>query len=83
MPQSSTLEFLHALEESLARSGQALDPSVMTTEQARAVLRGYGVRRENVRLNTGRRLYAFNWLQQTMLPEPYRPPDGSAKGGKS
>ena len=45
-------------------------------------MRRRGVRRENVRLNTGRRLYAFNWLQQSMLPEAYRPPKGSAKGGK-
>ena len=45
-------------------------------------MRRRGVRRENVRLNTGRRLYAFNWLQQSMLPEPYRPPKGSASGGK-
>ena len=47
------------------------------------VMRRRGVRRENVRLNTAKRLYAFNWLQQSMLPEPYRPPDGSAKGGKA
>ena len=69
MPQSSTLEFLDALEESLARSGQALDPSVMTTEQARAVLRGYGVRRENVRMNTGSDRFAFNGVQRGFLPE--------------
>ena len=45
-------------------------------------MRRRGVRRENVRLNTGKRLFAFNWLQQSMLPEAYRPPKGSAKGGK-
>ena len=32
-------------------------------------MRRRGVRRENVRANTGRRLYAFNWLQQVALPE--------------
>ena len=48
-----------------------------------ATMRRRGVRRENTRLNTGRRLFAFNWLQQTMLPEAYRPPEGSAKGGKT
>ena len=46
------------------------------------IMRRRGVRRENVRLNTSRRLYAFNWLQQMALPEAYRPPAGSAKGGK-
>ena len=45
-------------------------------------MRRRGVRRDNVQFNTSKRLYAFNWLQQTMLPEPYRPPEGSAKGGK-
>ena len=50
--------------------------------QAVQTMRRRGVRRENVRLNTSRRLYAFNWLQQMALPEPYRPPVGSAKGGK-
>lgn len=56
-----------------------------TYEVASAVqiMRRGGVRRENVRLNTGRRLYAFNWLQQMALPEAFRPPDGSAKGGKA
>jgi hypothetical protein len=46
-------------------------------------MRRRGVRRENVRLNTSRRLYAFNMLQRQMLPEAYRPPEGSAKGGKA
>ena len=46
-------------------------------------MRRLGVRRENVRLNSGRRLYAFNWIQKTMLPEEYRAPEGCAKGGKA
>ena len=52
---------------------------------ARAVqtMRRRGVRRENVRLNTGRRLYAFNWVQQQALPDAYSPPEGSAAGGKA
>ena len=51
--------------------------------QAVHAMRRRGVRRENVRLNTGRRLYAFSWLQRQALPAPYRPPDGSAKSGKA
>ena len=35
-----------------------------------------------VRLNTDKRLYAFNWMQQQALPEGYVPPKGSAAGGK-
>ena len=35
-----------------------------------------------VRLNTERRLYAFNWVQQQALPDGYSPPEGSAAGGK-
>lgn len=51
---------------------------------ARAVhtMRRRGVRRENVRLNTQRRLYAFNMVQRMALPEAYHPPEGSAAGGK-
>ena len=33
------------------------------------------------RQNTGRRLFAFNWMQQQFLPEEYRPPQGTARGG--
>ena len=43
--------------------------------------RRHGVRRENVRRNVCKRTYAFNWVQQRMLPAAYRPPLGSAKGG--
>ena len=44
-------------------------------------MRRRGVRRENAWLNTSRRLYAFNWLQQLALPEQYKPPEGTARGG--
>ena len=40
-------------------------------------MRGHGVRRENVRLNTGVDLFAFNSLQTSFLPAHYRPPPGS------
>ena len=50
---------------------------------ARQTMRRHGVRRENVRQNTANRSYAFNWLQQRFLPEEYRPPEGSANGGKA
>jgi hypothetical protein len=50
------------------------------TADALATMRRHGVRRENVRQNTSRRVFAFNWVQQKMLPDAYRPPDGSAKG---
>ena len=60
----------------------AADHGLTDAHAAVQAMRRRGVRRENVRLNTGKRTFAFNWLQQTMLPEPYRPPKGSAKGGK-
>ena len=71
---SVTLEHGRLLRE------RGLAPALVS--DAVQVMRRRGVRRENVRRNTGKRLYAFNWLQQSMLPEAYRPPEGSAKGGK-
>jgi hypothetical protein len=41
------------------------------------ILRAYGVRRDNVRLNTSKDVYAFNKAQIAFLPEEYRPPPGS------
>jgi hypothetical protein len=41
------------------------------------LFREYGVRRENVRLNTGSDRYAFNGLQHSLLPEEYQPPAGT------
>ncbi len=52
-------------------------------EHAVHVARRHGVRRHNVALNTGARVYAFNWMQQQFLPPAYRPPEGSARGGKA
>ena len=46
------------------------------------VMYDFQVRRENVRLNTAKRTFAFNALQRQFLPHEYRPPAGSARGGK-
>lgn len=62
------LQRAHGLSEHLASA-------------ALTAMRRHGVRRENVRQNTNKRVFAFNWMQQRMLPEAYRPPDGSAKSG--
>jgi len=70
---SLTLE--HAL---LLQREHGLDETAAV--DALLVMRRHGVRRENVRQNTARRVFAFNWMQQKMLPEAYRPPEGSAKG---
>jgi hypothetical protein len=67
--QSSTLEHIRALEESLARSGQQFDSTVMTAQDACQIFRGYGVRRENVRMNTGSDRFAVNAVQRNFLPE--------------
>ena len=50
--------------------------STLTNNRANAHLAS------QVRLNTDKRLYAFNWMQQQALPEGYVPPTGSAAGGK-
>lgn len=39
--------------------------------------RGYGVRRANVLKNTKRRAYAFNWMQNKMLPQAFRAPEST------
>lgn len=68
--QSSTLEQIRALEESLGRSGYEFDRSAgVTAQDACQTLRGYGVRRENVRMNTGSDRFAFNTVQRNFLPE--------------
>ena len=72
---SVTLEHGRLLRDSHGLSGSLLPGCVRT-------MRRSGVRRENVYLNTSRRLYAFNWIQQSMLPAAYRPPAGSAEGGR-
>ncbi|GLD98624.1 hypothetical protein PINS_up007341 [Pythium insidiosum] len=40
-----------------------------------SVMRSHGVRIENALKNTGKRLFAFNKLQRSLLPEEYRCPD--------
>ena len=39
-----------------------------------------GVRRLNAEKNIGQARYAFNTLQQAMLPAEYRPPPGTGGG---
>ena len=71
---SSSLEALVAIEATLAKAGhQLLGPR----QAALDMLRRHGVRRENVRLNTGTDRFAFNALQINFLPEEYKPPPGS------
>ena len=48
-----------------------------------ATMRRAGVRRENAARNGGGRVYAFNMLQASMLPEAYRPPPGTAMGAQA
>ena len=36
-------------------------------------MREFGVRKDNVKLNTGKNAYAFNAIQRRLLPEDYRP----------
>ena len=40
-----------------------------------SVMRSHGVRIENALKNTGKRQFAFNKLQRSLLPEDYRCPD--------
>ena len=42
-------------------------------------MRRYGVRWQNMRKNVSGGQYAFNWLQQRLLPEIYRAPTGTYK----
>ena len=45
-----------------------------------SVMRSEGVRIENALKNTGRRVFAFNALQRSLLPEEYRcPPQTSGR----
>ena len=89
---SCTLEEVHLLSSCLGRlqlqhrrgtdvdaAGAAVDGGALSAAQDSwcQVLRAYGVRRENVRLNTRKDVYAFNKAQVTFLPDEYRPPPGS------
>jgi len=42
------------------------------------LMRLHGVRLENVSKNIGKRVFAFNWLQQQQLPDDYKPPPAAA-----
>jgi hypothetical protein len=46
-------------------------------------MRSRGVRRHNVKKNTGKPQYAFNVLQVMTLPDPYKPPIGCFGKNKS
>ena len=48
-------------------------------------MRMSGVRWINMRKNVHMGVYAFNWLQQRLLPEVYRAPEGTYKrfGGRT
>jgi len=43
-------------------------------------MRRFGVRRENVEINTGQRKYAFNDVQRIFLPKCFQPPQGTYSG---
>lgn len=68
---SITLEETRALEDFLSEQKYQL---AQPKAQVIGTLRSYGVRRENVRLNTGQDRYAFNQVQLKFLPADYRPP---------
>ncbi|OQS04987.1 inositol-3,4-bisphosphate 4-phosphatase [Thraustotheca clavata] len=54
------------------------------TRRAVATMRSYGVRMDCVEKNIGKRQYAFNSLQRSMLPEAYRCPEATfGKGNAS
>ena len=75
-----------AMALTLENSNLLVSEHGLDNESGRRVLdatRRHGVRRENVRRNICRRTYAFNWVQQRMLPEDYRPPLGAARGGQT
>ena len=75
---AATLEEFDALRDWLGGRGYRIAFGTREPEtHLRDLLRSKGVRRDNVRLNTGNDNYAFNSLQQGFLPEMYRPPPGS------
>ena len=74
-----------AAAAAVASHYHSVDGVAHSTTQAAwcQTLRSYGVRRENVRLNTGKDTFAFNAIQVKFLPEEYRPPPGAAGKGTS
>ena len=66
------------LEHGLLLQEHGLDEAA--SRAAVATMRRSGVRRENAARNGGGRVYHFNGLQASMLPEEYRPPAGSSAG---
>jgi inositol polyphosphate-4-phosphatase len=62
---------------------RALMQQGLPVAAARAVLertRTFGVRRGNVIKNTGKKKYAFNGLQRSMLPDIFTPPTSTCSG---
>ena len=69
---SLTLEHGRLLQDH-GLADDALTPAVQ-------LMRRVGVRREIALRDCGWRLFGFNALQQHMLPEAYRPPEGTSRG---
>ncbi|KAF0693802.1 Aste57867_15301 [Aphanomyces stellatus] len=71
---SVTLEEAQWMDETASREDQAVWTQLLRT---------YGVRRENARKNIGTAQYAFNALQNYMLPLDYKCPPGTGGATKS
>ncbi|KAG7384042.1 Phosphatidylinositol 3,4,5-trisphosphate-dependent Rac exchanger 2 protein [Phytophthora pseudosyringae] len=67
---SVTLEQVHLLSEN---DGLPEEFAVRTV----STMRSNGVRLENALKNTGKRQYAFNALQRSLLPDEYKCPEGT------
>jgi hypothetical protein len=61
-------------ESGALRLGVCVDGRVKRLKELCAVLRGDGVRRDNVLMNTGSTKFAFNPFQHSLLPQCYQPP---------
>ena len=77
---SATLEQTEVAANELARRGFALDDAEGEGEALRNVMRSHGVRREGVRCNVRKDLYAFNVMQRAVLPEELQPPPSTCPG---
>lgn len=67
---SVTLEQIHLLRDNHGLSEELVTRTVST-------MRSNGVRLENAFKNTGKRQYAFNALQRSLLPDEYKCPEGT------